>query len=88
MSQCVEVQQGILLLFCPWPRQMRADLAQIMSYSKSTPLSIGPMIDTETYTATGWGSLTLTHWVLSLGQARTAAVFGFKAIPPPSPKKH
>lgn len=49
-------------------------------------LTAGPMIDAENGGASGWGALTLVHWVLGLGQARTAAVFGFKDIPL-SPKK-
>lgn len=49
-------------------------------------LAAGPMIDMETGGASGWGALTLAHWVMGLGQARTAAVFGFQDIPP-SPSK-
>mmetsp|Transcript_13046 Transcript_13046/g.39534 ORF Transcript_13046/g.39534 Transcript_13046/m.39534 type:complete len:557 (-) Transcript_13046:602-2272(-) len=37
--------------------------------------------DAETKLYTGWGVLTLTHWVLSQGSAHKVAVFGFKDIP-------
>jgi hypothetical protein len=45
------------------------------------------MMDTEWGGASGWGALTLVHWVMGLAQARTAAVFGFQDIPPAAPKQ-
>lgn len=47
----------------------------------------GPMIDFKSGGASGWGALTLVHWVMGLRQAHTTAVFGFKDIPPSPPKQ-